>query len=782
MALNATTNQAQLMRSIHSMELILLTGSILSMESILSIESIHLMKSILSIRLFLRLRPILLAGSFRPFNLFLRSKVANSYALLLLIAILCPLSAWALPDKTKQETALLRLPQEPADSLPQMHGELTTVNITASPLMQRLTESYSITVLDSTFIEERIATSLIDVLEAVPGITKRAEYHSAIVLRGLGGKRLLVTRDGNRRMGSFPGGFMGQGVNIYDLAKIEVIKGPASVKYGPGAITGIINLESKSPFLQPGLHGRAFGSYGSNNGESCVLMGLNWSNLDQAVSFSARYRDADDYRVGLGDISNNSAYREKDLRAAYSYENNYALTLSAESELHLGGPWGRPVGFNGTNQMRVYNPIDNTWHSSLSAVWKPERTLKRVEGSLYVDLERRQQIKDSYDTGTGALSYREDVRYRNWYAGWRGLTMLTASPGLELNLGTDGVIYRIASPTVLTDYFLQTTINNRVTDKSGVFMGGLFAEADFQPADERFKLRFGVRADASSIHEGTVHDTLLTEGRSGRVLAWNGTAGVVFSPDKKVYWSIQVARSCRMPDATEMFVTTSGTDGMIYGNSSLTPEYGFNVDAGVRGNVGPCTFDLSLFSNFLHDFISLEYWSNSGRRGINYTYLNVERARIYGAELALGARLLHVFHPDNRLIYSSSYVITRGDQLTNEAGWFVAGQPLRNIPPFNTRQELMLRRMLTSAASLYVGGDLLFYATQHRIAPSSEGGYVSPSYTLFGASAGLTLRKGIHKYDLRLKGDNLADNNYRAFESLVPLMGRNIKFMITMDF
>jgi len=530
------------------------------------------------------------------------------------------------------------------------------------------------------------------------------------------------------------------------------------------------------------MHGRAFTSYGTNNDEKSALIGLNWATLDQALSFSARYHDADDFHYGLGETAKNSAYKEKDMRLSYSYENDNALTLTAESELHLGGPWGRPVGFNGTKQMRVYNTYDDTWHSALMAVWKPERKIKRVEGSVYLDQERRRQLKDSYDTGTGTLSYREDVRYRNWYAGWRGLAVLAVSKGLELNVGTDGVYYRIASPTVLTDYFLHTTINNRVTENSGIFLGGIFAEADYQPEDTPFKFRFGARTDVSVINEGSVHDTLLAEGRDSRVHSWNGTAGVVYSAFRNVYLSFQVARSCRMPDATEMFIATSGTDGMIYGNSELKPEYGLNLDGGLRGTVGPCSFDLSMFSNFLNDFISLEYWNNSGKKGINYLYLNIDKARIIGMELALGARFLHVLHSDNRLIYSSSYVLTRGDQLTDEPNWFSDGKPLRNIPPFNSRQELIFRRMLNSAKSIYVGGDALFYATQNRIAPSSEGGYVSPSYTLFGASAGLTVRRGTHKWDFRLKGDNLADNRYRPFESLVPSMGRNFKLLINIDF
>lgn len=47
--------------------------------------------------------------------------------------------------------------------------------------------------------------------------------------------------------------------------------------------------------------------------------------------------------------------------------------------------------------------------------------------------------EDSYDVGGGALSYREDVRYRNYYAGWRGLAVWDIAKHVGLNLGADGV-------------------------------------------------------------------------------------------------------------------------------------------------------------------------------------------------------------------------------------------------------------------------------------------------------------------------------------------------------
>lgn len=661
-------------------------------------------------------------------------------------------------------------------------NQLKDVQITASALRQDLTQSFSQTNLDDLFIEEKIATALIDVLHQAPGITKQGEYYSPIALRGLGGKRLLITKDGNRRMGNFAGSFMGQSINIYDLAKVEVIKGPASVIYGPGAITGIINMESKYPFLTPGWHGKLSTSYGTNNKEKTLLGSLNWAGMDDAFSLSCRYRDADNYVAGKGIMMDNSEYRDKDFRLSYSHENNSALMLTAESELHLGGPWGRPVGFNGTNYMRIYNPTDNTWHTALTAVWKPEQKLKRLEASVYYDHEYRDAVKDSYDIGTGKLSYREDVRYTNYYAGWRELNVISLKPKMELKVGTDGVYYRIQSPTTNTDYFLNSVINNKVSKDAGVILAGLFAENEWRTMHNRLKWRTGLRADYCHVNEGDVHDTTLTNGRNKNVWAWNATSGAVYSLTPTMFLSLQAARSCRMPDASEMFIITSNSDGIVYGNPTLKPERGLNFDAGFRGLAGILSFDLSMFANFLNDFISLEYWTNSGKKGVNYTYYNIDRARIMGAEASLGAKFNNLFHPDNKLIYSGTYVFTLGDKLTDAPGWFSSGVPLRNIPPFNTTQEITFRHMLNTSKSFYIGADMRYYATQNRIAPSADGGYVSYAYALFGASAGYTYKKSGKKWELKLKADNLTDNKYRPFETLVYNMGRNFKIMGSLSF
>jgi outer membrane receptor protein involved in Fe transport len=353
---------------------------------------------------------------------------------------------------------------------------------------------------------------------------------------------------------------------------------------------------------------------------------------------------------------------------------------------------------------------------------------------------------------------------------------------MELNIGTDGVFYRIDSPTTLTDYFLDTQITNRIAKNSGVGLAGIFGEIDWKPANEHLKIRGGLRLDYSQISEGDVHDTLQASGRRKQILAFNGTLGAVYNAYNKLFISLQVARACRMPDAAEMFIVSSNADGIVYGNPDLKPEYGFNIDGGLRGQYGFITFDCSLFANFLHQFISQEFWQNSGKKGVNYIYQNVDKARIMGGELAVGLKWNNFLSPDNQLIYNGTAVLTFGDKLTDSPNWFSVGVPLRNIPPFNTKQELMLKHRYNSAWTAYLGADFRYYATQNRIAPTADGGYVSYSYILFGSSCGITWLHNNNKWDLKIKGDNLSDNKYRPFESLIYGMGRNFKLMLSVQF
>ena len=66
--------------------------------------------------------------------------------------------------------------------------------------------------------------------------------------------------------------------NLNDIEKIEIIRGPGSVTYGPGAIMGVVNITLKSAVTSPGLSARAGYMSGVNSTSGDVSYGVTKDN------------------------------------------------------------------------------------------------------------------------------------------------------------------------------------------------------------------------------------------------------------------------------------------------------------------------------------------------------------------------------------------------------------------------------------------------------------------------------------------------------------------------
>src|SRR5690606_9231911 len=102
----------------------------------------------------------------------------------------------------------------------------------------------SVTVVPASLIDARGATSLVDALRSVPGITFNAGEGGApagdnLKIRGFdAGADVFV--DGVRDAGS-------QTRDVFALEQVEVVKGPGSAYTGRGAASGSVNLVTKKP-------------------------------------------------------------------------------------------------------------------------------------------------------------------------------------------------------------------------------------------------------------------------------------------------------------------------------------------------------------------------------------------------------------------------------------------------------------------------------------------------------------------------------------------------------
>lgn len=133
-------------------------------------------------------------------------------------------------------------------------GTKTETNILDLPV--------SVGVVDKRQIEQQGAVSVMEALSNVSGVYSFNSFNAfpQYVVRGFFGNNVTLLYNDIREHENQRGS---RDVDLFNLERIEVLKGPASVLYGQGAIGAAVNYVTKQPTTFPIYEGAA--SYGSFN-------------------------------------------------------------------------------------------------------------------------------------------------------------------------------------------------------------------------------------------------------------------------------------------------------------------------------------------------------------------------------------------------------------------------------------------------------------------------------------------------------------------------------------
>ena len=156
-------------------------------------------------------------------------------------------------------------------------GSLQEVVITGTRAATDVRQlSQTVNVIDRDAIEETNRTSLLPLLtEQVPGlfITQRGYAGFGvsggaagnISMRGMTGSaaRMIVLIDGHPNYAGIYGHPIADSYQSLMTERVEVLRGPASLLYGSGAMAGVVNIVTKKQ--QDGTHARLHAGYGSFN-------------------------------------------------------------------------------------------------------------------------------------------------------------------------------------------------------------------------------------------------------------------------------------------------------------------------------------------------------------------------------------------------------------------------------------------------------------------------------------------------------------------------------------
>lgn len=255
-------------------------------------------------------------------------------------------------------------------------------------------------------------------------------------------------------------------VGMFDLAQVEVLRGPQGTLYGRGATAGVINMVTTKPGDEFGGYANiTAGNYSLTNFEGAV-------DVPMAPSLSMRLATKIEKRDGYGE--NIFSGEEVDDRDAQSYR----LTLAYDPD----------ANWNATLSVQYYEEDDQNYafHYFGPSVGNPSgalavpilggRTVSDVGGDIY-DINSDQEAINTRDSHNVSLTLNFD------YSDSTSLRSITSVQGLDRFLrddldSTDANLFGQNNYTEESDSIGQEFVFNYESDNFDVLAGLMYLEEE----------------------------------------------------------------------------------------------------------------------------------------------------------------------------------------------------------------------------------------------------------------------------------------------------------------
>lgn len=585
-----------------------------------------------------------------------------------------------------------------SDSAKTYYAEPVVVTGTQESLSRKYVPA-AISVVTSSDLQSSGKISLLDALsEEVPGlfVSQRGVIGygidnpaGTISIRGLGGSpdtRVLVMIDGIPQFMGLYGHPLPDSYLSEDAARVEVIRGSASMLYGTNAMGGVINVITKKA-EQEGLGLTGGASYGSfNTQEYNAGMGYNDGKLNILVSGD---HDQTDGHRPYSSFNTNDGY----LNAGYDIDDNF--------DLHLTGS---------TNKFKTYDPgsvsaplIDN-WYDVLRSTTSVSLDDKFVQsgGSLKLFYNYGHHLIvggfESDDRNLGGVLYQNFRMFE----------------GNVITVGADVQHYGGSAVDSSVDY------SRYYIDETGVYA----------MVEQFFMDQFMVDAGARFVHNSIFGNQVVP------------SAGISWSATSVTTLKATVSKGYRNPSIGELYMF------LPVENSNLKPESMWNYEIGVIQTVTDrIGFDLTGFIAKGTNLILVKgvypniQFMNSGsftHKGIEFAghYIPMDGLKIDANYSFIDPGQQTYTTPKHKLYVGINYTYDRTTlnlTLQHIAVLYGADGSQEKLPDYT----LLGTRVSYQAAefvSIYVSGENLFNVSYQTIYD-----YPMPGRTLF---AGLNLGFG----------------------------------------
>jgi len=603
-------------------------------------------------------------------------------------------------------------------------------------------------------------THFLEALARIPGVDQinRGPGIGKPVIRGLRNSQVLVLNNGVRNENYQYSDSHPIGLDEWGVERIEVIKGPASLLYGSGALGGVINLIKERPASPGQIVGDVLTQYHSNTDGWSGTAGVRAGSEQFFGGARVGLKSHQDYQDGNGERIANTRFNTMALRTHAGYRSKKWVSKLYydldRQQMGMFNPYARQhVTENGRDLDIWYQNLNNQL-----VKWQNTFILSKLQLKVHTGwqenhrrLQNPQTSPEQPDLGAPidmrmrTLTYDVQAAYRH-------------NASLRLIGGIQGMLSRNTN---------EEAAPGRILPNGDMRDIGLYGLLQYEWS-EALNTQVGARYDWRRVDTELTQAGLPSEKPAVLEDFGNGSLSVGTTWDLSDTWLLRsnVATAFRAPNFIEL--TANGLHGSRWerGNTDLSPERSFEADLSGHYHDDWLTLEGAVFYNRIQDYIFLSPTAADAPAGGGpiFAYMQ-EDARLYGLEAGFH---LHPA-PIPWLHLASSYNLVRGEQDNGDQLPLIPAQVWNN--EIGVHGDLS-RTIQQGFARLTV--DRAF--AQNQTAPFEA---PTDGYTLIGFRMGATVYWQSQPLEWQVSVTNLLDEVYfHHLSTLRPLQvanpGRNI--------
>jgi iron complex outermembrane recepter protein len=455
-----------------------------------------------------------------------------------------------------------------------------------------------------------------EMLTALPGIStlNTGGTVSKPVIQGLHSDRIQILNNGVRHEGQQWGADHAPEIDPFAAEKIEVLKGAAAVRYGLGAMGGVILIEPRALRDSAGS-GQGFALVGASNGWGGSANAFFEQNLGKwAYRIQATTRKMGDLATPTYNLSNTGVeelgghatlgfkHKKQTFELFYSH---FYTKIGIMKGSHIGNLTDLKEAIRRAKPEKetpfsyeIQRPAQQVSHDLLKLKYTaPTKEIGKIEVILNGQYNKREEFD----------AHRLGVRKTD--------PLTRAEVGFELpslNLRTDWTHTAWKNCTgeigLEAQFLYNNTFSSALLPNYRQLTNGFYVLERWKKFPLPLEIELGVRFDKRNLY---VFDRKIDGVQTDTTLDFQSTSanlGLSWQVFKTSKMNVNLAQAWRNPNVNELFSlgVHHGTASFERGNPQLLPEISTQMSLGFQHKGAVFALDFSVFRNQIRRFIYLK--------------------------------------------------------------------------------------------------------------------------------------------------------------------------------